>query len=385
MAKKDNKSSQSAPPPVSGKTNKPSPPTNKPAPPTTPPANPPKGPTPPKPPVTTSPPSTVTGTPPTGPGKPSPPGTVTIGGGNPPRGASPVAAGGALPGQGESILDQMINSLSGSNRDAFVALETLFTSYGLGSLVNNIFNFIKQGYSQDTITLLLQQTPEYQQRFAGNAERVKNGLSVLSPADYLATEASYHQIVQSAGLPSSFYDQPSDWVQWIGNDVSPTEVQSRVQMAQTATEQAPQDLVQALGQMGIPQSSLVSYFLDDTKALPLLQQQFNAAQIGAAALRNNLVMDPARATMFANMGITQDQANTAYQQIGESLPTLEELGRVYNQNYTQQTAENANLLGNAQAQFQTNQLEAQERGAFAGATGTAAQGALSNTPAVGRF
>jgi hypothetical protein len=279
----------------------------------------------------------------------------------------------------------MINSLSGSNRDAFVALETLFTSYGLGSLVNNIFNFIKQGYSQDTITLLLQQTPEYQQRFAGNAIRQKNGLSVLSPADYLATEASYHQIVQSAGLPQSFYDQPSDWVQWIGNDVSPTEVQSRVQMAQTATEQAPQDLVQALGQMGVPQSSLVSYFLDDTKALPLLQQQFNAAQIGAAALRNNLVMDPARATMFANMGITQDQANTAYQQIGESLPTLEELGRVYNQNYDQQTAENAQLLGSAQAQLQTNKLVAQERGAFSGATGTAAQGALSNTPAAGRF
>lgn len=286
-----------------------------------------------------------------------------------------------------SALTNMINSLSGSNRDAFVALETLFTSYGLGSLVNDIFNFIQQGYSQDTITLLLQQTPAYQQRFAGNAIRQKNGLAVLSPADYLATEASYYQIVQSAGLPSSFYDQPSDWVQWIGNDVSPTEIQSRVQMAQTATEQAPTDLVQALGQMGVPQSSLVAYFLDDTKALPLLQQQFNAAQIGAAALRNNLVMDPARATMMANMGITVDQANTAYQQIGETLPTLEQLGQIYNQNYTQQTAENATILGNAAAQLQGQKLSAQEQATFSGNVGAAQnQGGLTQaTGPAGRY
>lgn len=303
--------------------------------------------------------------------------------------SKPIVSGSSVPKTTPtpplSQLQQQINSLSGTNRDAFVALETLFTQYGLGSLVQNIFNFIQQGYSQDTITLLLQQTPEYQQRFAGNAIREKNGLAILSPADYLATEASYYQVVKAAGLPSNFYDNHSDFVQWIGNDVSPTEVQSRVQMAQTATEQAPPDLVQALGQMGVPKESLVAYFLDDTKALPILQTQFNAAQIGASALRNNLVMDPTRATTFANMGITVDQANSAYQQIGETLPTLEELGRVYNQNFTQQTAENNLLLGNAQAALQTQQLEAKERGAFSGNAGAAGQGALAVNKPVGQF
>jgi hypothetical protein len=340
------------------------------------------------------------GQPPTGTPLPTPSGglkptptTNPIQGGKPPTGTPiPTPTGGLsnpvarTPAPAPvSTLDQMINSLSGSNRDAFVALETLFNSYGLGTLVNSIFNFIQQGYSQDTITLLLQQTPEYQQRFAGNAARQKNGLAILSPADYLATEASYYQIVQAAGLPANFYNSTSDWVNWIGNDVSPAEVQSRVQMAQTATEQAPPDLVQALGQMGVPQSSLVSYFLDDSKALPIITQQFNAAQIGAAALRNNLVMDPARATTFANMGITVDQANSAYQQIGETLPTLEELGRVYNQNYTQQTAENNLIMGQGQAAFETSQLESQERGAFSGNVGAAGQGALARSTPVGSF
>lgn len=347
---------------------------------------------------------TTNPSPPTNPTNPG--GTPILQGGNPPGagitftnpglngGAPPRGGGGTIgtpapggTGTQESVLDQMIGSLSGDNRDAFVALETLFNSYGLGSLVNSIFNFIQQGYSQDTISLLLQQTPEYQQRFAGNAIRQKNGLAVLSPADYLATEASYYQIVQSAGLPSNFYSNPADWTQWIGNDVSPTEVQDRVQMAQTATEQAPQDLVQALGQMGVPQASLTAYFLDDSKALPILQQQFNAAQIGASALRNNLVMDPARATMMANMGISVDQANQAYQQIGETLPTLQELGQVYNQNYDQQTAENAVIFQNAQAQFQTEKLSAEERGQFSGNAGAALQqgGLTQNAAGAGRF
>lgn len=335
--------------------------------------------------------NTVQGGKPPTTGKPTKAGSPvgTIQGGNPPRGGGggvPVnPSGPQAPPATTSTLQNMINSLSGSNRDAFVALETLFTSYGLGSLVNSIFNFVKQGYSQDTISLLLQQTPEYQQRFAGNAIRQKNGLAVLSPADYLATEASYYQVVKAAGLPANFYDSTADWVQWIGNDVSPSEVQSRVQMAQTATEQAPPDLVDALGQMGVPKQSLVAYFLDDTKALPLLQTQFNAAQIGAAALRNNLVMDPGRATAMANMGISVDQANSAYQQIGETLPTLEELGKIYNQNYTQQTAENALLMGSGAAQFQTQQLESQEKAAFSGNTGAAQQGLERNVSAAGRY
>ena len=261
-----------------------------------------------------------------------------------------------------------LNSLQGANRDAYAALMNLFNSYGLSTLAPKIFNFVQQGYSSDTISILLQSTPEYEQRFAGNAARLKNGLSVLTPAEYLATEASYYQIVQSAGLPSNFYSSPSDWVQWIGNDVSPTEVQDRVNMAQQATQAAPPALVQALNVMGVPTTSLVAYYLDDAKALPILQQQFNAAQIGAAALRNGLAMDPTRATTFANMGISVSQANQAYQQIGQTLPTLETLGQVYNQKYSQATEENDLLMGNGQAALQTQKLVSQEKSAFSGSS-----------------
>jgi LysM repeat protein len=272
-----------------------------------------------------------------------------------------------------------LNTLQGANRDAYAALINLFNSYGLSTLAPKIFNYVQQGFSSDTISILLQSTPEYEQRFAGNAARMKNGLPVLSPAEYLATEASYRQIVQSAGLPANFYDSHSDFVQWIGQDVSPAEVQSRVNMAQQATQAAPPDLVKALGVMGVPTGSLVAYFLDDAKALPILQQQFNAAQIGASALRNGLAMDANRATTFANMGISVSQANSAYQQIGMTLPTLEMLGRVYNQTYTQQSAENNLIMGNGQAALATEKLSAQERSAFSG-TSAINQQSLGTAP-----
>lgn len=302
----------------------------------------------------------------------------------------PAGLNGDIPGTNTTnptppSLDQMVAALSGPERDAYTALNDLFSSYGLSSLAPTILQFVQQGYSQDTISIMLQSTPQYEQRFAGNQIRLNNGLSVLSPADYMSLEASYYQILQSSGLPSSFYNNPSDWTNWIGNDVSPTEVQARVSMAQQATLTAPPDLVQALGKMGVPTGSLVAYFLDDTKALPIIQQQFNAAQIGAAALRNGLAMDPARATTFANMGITVSQANAAYQQIGQTLPTLDELGSIYSFSggwkhpYTQTTAENNLLMGNAQAALQTQKLEDTEKAAFSG-TGGVGQQALATAP-----
>jgi hypothetical protein len=65
--------------------------------------------------------------------------------------------------------------LSGSNRDAYAALRAQFDKYGLGSLSGRIFDYLKEGYSADTIFLLLQETPEYKKRFAGNETRRQQG------------------------------------------------------------------------------------------------------------------------------------------------------------------------------------------------------------------
>lgn len=137
-------------------------------------------------------------------------------------------------------------TLPGAQRNAYVSLKNYFDSLGLGTLAPKILEFLQEGYGNDQISILLQETEEYKKRFAGNEARKKAGYKVLSPAEYLALEDSYQSIMQAAGLPKGFYDQHSDFVNWIGGDVSPKEVQDRVQYAVQATTNADSAYKQAL-------------------------------------------------------------------------------------------------------------------------------------------
>jgi hypothetical protein len=65
------------------------------------------------------------------------------------------------PNSNLSPLEQELQGMPGQERDAYAALTTLFNSYGLGTLAPKILNYLQNGYGSDTITILLQQTPEY--------------------------------------------------------------------------------------------------------------------------------------------------------------------------------------------------------------------------------
>ena len=269
------------------------------------------------------------------------------------------------------VTGQYDKLLTGANRDAFLALNTLFQGYGLGTLANKIYDYVKNGYSSDTISILLQDTPEYKARFAGNVARQKAGLPVLSPADYLSTEDSYRQIMRQAGLPTGFYDNNSDFTSFIGTDVSPTELQSRVDLANQATSLANPAYKEALQQMGLDNASITAYYLDPTKALPILQKQAATASIGAEALQRGFNFDQQYAENLATQGVTQQQAASTYNQIGQQFNQLQTLGSIYGSAWTQRTAENASFIGANEAVQQQAQLIGQEKAQFSGGAGGA--------------
>lgn len=274
--------------------------------------------------------------------------------------------------------------LTGTNRDAFMALESLFKGFGLESLAGKIYGYVKNGYSSDTISILLQDTPEYKQRFAANDARVKAGLPVLSPADYINTENAYRQILNQSGLPSGFYDSNSDFTDWISKDVSPTEVKSRVDLATQATALANPFYKQALNQMGIDDGHMAAYFLDPQKSLPLLQKAASTAAIGGAALEQGLTFNQSYAEQLATAGITAAQARQGFGQVAQELNTMQTLGNIYGQQYTQQTGAEAVFGTSAAASSERAGLIAQERGAFGGAAGGAAAGlSQSKSPTSG--
>jgi predicted Ser/Thr protein kinase len=273
-------------------------------------------------------------------------------------------------------LPKWARELSGQQRDAYAAITGLFKSYGLESLSGKIFDFVKKGYSADTISVLLQETKEYKERFAGNEIRRKQGLPVLNPGEYLATEASYKQIMQAAGMPPGFYDQSSDFNNWIGKNISPSEIQSRVDMATQATVLANPEYRRALNQMGVSNSDLTAYFLDTTRAMPYLQKAAATAAVGAEALRSNMKFDQAYAEKLALEGVTQEQAKTGYTQIAMEQQALGTLGEIYGSTYGQRQAEEAIIRGQSDALRRRQDLINQEKGSFSGAAG-AARGGLA--------
>lgn len=275
------------------------------------------------------------------------------------------------------------NQLSGEKRDAYAALTNLFAGYGLQSLAGKIYEYIQNGYSADTISVLLQDTPEYKERFAGNQQRKAKGLPVLSPAEYLSTESSYRQLMRQAGLPAGFYDQASDFTSFIGKDVSPTELKSRVDLASQATALASPVYKEALQRMyGISEDSLTAYFLDPDRALPIIQKQAAAAAIGAEALRRGLDVSP-RAEEYALSGVTQQQAAQAYGTIADQLPDYEVFSSSFGEKVTQGDFEQALFGGGAAGQedptSRLNRLASWNRARSKGASGGAQVGLARNT------
>jgi hypothetical protein len=271
--------------------------------------------------------------------------------------------------------------LSGTNRDAYMALKSLFNGYGLGSLAGKIYDYVKQGYGADTISLLLQDTKEYKTRFAGNEARAKAGLPVLSPADYLATEQAYRQVLSSAGLPAGFYDNPADFQKWISADVSPTEIKDRVDLATAAVAQSNPAYRQALFQMyGIQEADLTAYFLDRKTAEPILKKQAAASAIGAAAIRRGFAANTLDLEGYATLGITADQAEQAYSQIADSFDTMLGLAGRFGSTWNQRMAEQevftpGATTGSQEAASETGKrLRSQERALFAGQQGSSSVG-----------
>jgi hypothetical protein len=254
-------------------------------------------------------------------------------------------------------------------------LSLLFKNYGLETLAPKIKDFVQQGYSADTVTLKLQETPEYQQRFVGNAARLKAGLSVLSPAEYLATEEAYRQTMRTTGLPKGFYDSPDDFSKFIANDVSPSELKQRVDLAALSIDNADPFYTKQLQDMyGLSSGDMIAHVLDPERAMPFINKQVQAVQFGAAAARQGMNVDTATAEQFAGMGVTKQQAEQGFQDIAGLLPTANKLSSIYNQEqgYGQKEA-TAEIFGgpnSAEMAARRKRLSQMETATFSGSSGT---------------
>ena len=271
-------------------------------------------------------------------------------------------------------------------KSAYDILLEEFNRYGLGSLVEPLKGLVMENVSPSEFSLRLQQTDAYKKRFSANADRISKGLAALRPAEYLAMEDAYQNIMRNYGLPASYYAKDSlgtqaGFNQLLANDVSATELEDRVMTAQNRVQNANPEVYKALKAFypDITNGDILAYTLDPTKALDMIKRKVTAAEIGGAALAQGLTTDAATAENLARYGITGEKAQQGYEQVAGMVPRGSQLAEIYKQDpYTQAVAEAETFgtAGSAAAKEKRRKLSALETAKFSGSSG-AASNALS--------
>jgi hypothetical protein len=245
------------------------------------------------------------------------------------------------------------------------------TRYNLTGLIPTIKRLAQEGATESTITLALQETEDYQRRFKANQDRIKKGLQVLTPAEYLNLEDSYRQTLRAYGLNQ--FDTDDYVSQFISNDVSAAELSNRVVTAVQRVRNADPAIARTLRDYyGIGDTDLVAYVLDPNQQFPKIQTQVAAAEIGTAARMQGLQPGVAVSEQLARQGVTQAEAQRGYATIANILPTAEKLSQIYGnglESYGLAEGEQEVFNSLASAQRKRQRLTEREIAAFGGASG----------------
>lgn len=221
---------------------------------------------------------------------------------------------------------------------AYQMLRDMFARYGLPVDNSDIINVIKDsaiaGESPELTQLKLQETETWKRRFAGNEKRRAAGLNVLSIPEYLQQEKQYADVLHNAGLPSGFFDDPSDFADFIGNSVSVGELQDRVSIASDIVSREDPAVMEQLSLRGITTGQLIAHTLDPQRAAPLIKRDQQSILIGAAAARAGVGgVGVNLADRLAERGVGEAQATQGFGQISEFMSDTDKLGDIYGVDY----------------------------------------------------
>jgi len=222
-----------------------------------------------------------------------------------------------------------VSTIEQEQLSAQAYIQQILADYGLpASLADWAWEKIVNGDSADQVALDLRSTPEYQTRFPAIAAREAAGLPALSATEYIAYENAATQLLRSVGLPPGFYDDKADFTALLSNDVSISELGDRISTeGYQKVVSAPPEVRDAFGQFfGVQgDSALAAFFLDPSKATPVLQKMATQADIaGRAQLAGGLNVTADRAGELADIGITGLQAEQAAANVAEQAPLFAE-------------------------------------------------------------
>lgn len=257
-------------------------------------------------------------------------------------------------------------SITDAQRSARSIINSALDQWGLSGLGDKLWDQVLNGTPPDQIFRDLRTTPEYQARFPGMKQLVDKG-AAITESEYIGIERGYRQVMRAAGLPEQMYDSPDDLGRFIGGEVSPAEFSQRVGTYVEAAYNAPAEVRGELERLyGIGPGHLAAFFMDDTKALPLIQNQFAASQRSAAATRTGFGgLSQTEAERLVATGVTDQQASEGFGQLAQRKELFSSL------NSGEDAISRTDQLGatfdnNAAAQERIRRREARRKADFAG-------------------
>jgi len=254
--------------------------------------------------------------------------------------------GGGTPTGGGNVVDPGVAyaqaRTDAERRSAYAILEDTFKAYNLEELVPEIKRYLQQGLSAEEATLQLRQTPTYKTRFQGNEGRIAKGLAAYSPAEYLAAEESYANLLNSNNL-SGLANKPV-FTKLISGAVSPLEVQDRINKVFNKIDNARDDVKRELGRYfsqynvndpNAQRLQLAESILSGEDPAMKLEEGVKKAQLRAGATAAGYVLPEQRVEsiqkLLSEAGVSDTYATgqQGFQTLAQIEPTTTKLADIY--------------------------------------------------------
>lgn len=200
-----------------------------------------------------------------------------------------------------------------------IGLGELFTVDSSGNPGGWLWNQLQAGVdTQDELYFRLEQTDTFRKRFGVIQEqqaRAAKGepVAVMTPAQVLGYEDEVRKAMSAAGLPPTFYDEPSDFHGLILNDMAATEVRDRISQAYDYVLSAPPEVRDAFTDfygVGQGDAQLAAWALDPERTVRDMTRATRTAYTAGMGERFGIEVNRATAERIADLpkteaGITQ--------------------------------------------------------------------------------
>lgn len=181
--------------------------------------------------------------------------------------------------------------------------------------------------SIDDIGVQLRESQAFQKRFAANEQRRAANKPAYSVSQYLQLESSYRNVLRAAGMPKDFYDTTEDFQNFIAQDISPDELQYRVQQGYQAVKEADPAVVDELKNLyGLDDNTLAAYFIDPNRARDTVVRAARAAEVATQARKQaGIGLTAGQAESLVMGGVSESMAQQGFAQVRESQQLLSRL------------------------------------------------------------